>query len=75
MRYIKTCDDGSNKLNLDDKFTLTSEEPKNILRQLIQVNPYFRSTAKDIVQNPYFDDIRVPDVEVAAPYKIRLPFD
>lgn len=35
-----------------------SPELRSILKDLLQINPYFRKTASECLQNPIFDDIR-----------------
>ena len=31
-----------------------------LLRPMLQVNPYFRPTAKELLKSKYFDDVRIP---------------
>ena len=47
-----------------------------ILKGLLQVNPYFRTSAKTLVENPIFDQVRVSLSEKIYPEKkVRLSFD
>ena len=55
-----------------------AQEDKNLvelLKSMIEFNPYFRSTASECLKCPYFDAIRVPQLEQQAPSKIYLEID
>lgn len=38
-----------------------------LVRDMLEYNPFFRPTAKECLQNPIFDEIRVPALERDAP--------
>ena len=42
---------------------------------MLEINPYFRKSARELIKNPYFDEIRVKDNEEHAPVKIKLDID
>lgn len=42
---------------------------------MLEFNPFFRPTAKECLQSKIFDEIRVPDLEAAAPFKINIEVD
>jgi len=42
---------------------------------MLEINPYFRPTAKECLQNKMFDKIRVAGLEVSAPFKINIDVD
>lgn len=42
---------------------------------MLQFNPFMRPTAKECLQCPIFDQIRVPGLEQAAPFKINIEVD
>jgi hypothetical protein len=42
---------------------------------MLEFNPYYRPTAKQLLKNPIFDKIRDPMNEKAAPFKIKIKFD
>jgi serine/threonine protein kinase len=47
-----------------------------ILHSLIQINPFFRPTAKECLKNPIFDHIRNPKLEkTSVTNKIKLDID
>ena len=48
---------------------------KDILRNLLTVNPYFRWTASECLSHPVFDDIRENDHELTAKKKLKLAVD
>lgn len=48
---------------------------RNILKKLIVFNPKHRCTASECLKDPYFDDIRQPDLEMLSPFKILIKSD
>ena len=56
-------------LGLDD--LIISE----LLRPMLQVNPYFRPTAKELLKSKFFDDVRIPKYERSSPTKLSLEID
>lgn len=42
---------------------------------MLQINPYFRPSAKELLNNPYFDDVRIAELESATPPKLNLQID
>ena len=52
-----------------------SEGLKSILKNLLQLNPYFRWTSKECLSNSYFDDVRVAASEIPTKVKIQLVVD
>ena len=48
---------------------------KDILSNLLTVNPYFRWTASECLSHPIFEDIRVPAIELNSINKIFLQED
>ena len=50
-------------------------ELRAILKDLLQLNPYFRKTASECLQNPIFDDIRNPNQEKNPKGQLKLEVD
>ena len=46
-----------------------------ILESMTEFNPYFRPSAKDLLKNKIFDDIRLKSFEEEAPYRIMIDID
>ena len=42
---------------------------------MLELNPYLRSSTRELIKDPYFDDIRIPLMEKHAPKKIALEID
>lgn len=42
---------------------------------MTEFNPFMRATPSECLQSPYFDPIRVPQLELPAPSKIFLEVD
>ena len=42
---------------------------------LLEFNPYFRPTARDILKHPIFDHVRIKENELSAEYKIIIEID
>ena len=56
-------------------FPYTSPELLDILESMIQFNPFFRLTTKELLKKKIFDKIRQPLLEKPAPNKISVPID
>ena len=48
---------------------------KELLRNLLCFNPYFRWSINECLQAPIFDDLRSEDLEKSATDKIKLEVD
>ena len=46
-----------------------------MLENMTEFNPYFRPSAKELLKNKIFDDIRLESIESDAPYKILVDID
>lgn len=53
----------------------SSTELKDMLENLIQLNPYFRWTPSELLKLPFFNDLRIPELEKSAPHKLKLDVD
>ena len=56
-------------------FKDSSPELVDVMSQMLELNPYFRPTAKQLLRNPIFDPVRVSENELIAQYKIRIKID
>lgn len=63
------------KMSLKEKFPHSSNELINMLEQMLQFNPYYRPTAKELLKSKIFDKIRCEDLEKSAPFKILIDID
>ena len=43
-------------------FPKTRKDLVDIMESLLEFNPYFRPTAKELLKHPIFDEIRVKDI-------------
>lgn len=50
-------------------------ELKDILRSLLEFNPYFRKSTEEILASPYFDTVRNLDHESFKPSKLFFDID
>ena len=46
-----------------------------LLERQLEFNPYFRCSASESLQSPFFADIKVDQLEMSAPYKLKLDID
>jgi len=53
----------------------TSPDMKDILTSMLEFNPFFRSSAREILKHKIFDDIRIHENERQAPQKLKLEVD
>ena len=47
----------------------------SLLKQLLKLNPLERSTPKECLKNPMFDEFRNPELEQDAKWHVKLPLD
>jgi len=48
---------------------------KGLLCKMLEMNPYFRSSAREVLKSSLFDDIRIHANERQAPNKLKLAVD
>jgi mitogen-activated protein kinase 1/3 len=58
LDYIKTLTPNSCKIDFKKEFPFTTPEILDILKNMLEFNPHFRSTAGDLLRNKVFDKIR-----------------
>lgn len=56
-------------------FPHTNSEIIELIELMLQVNPFLRPTAKQLLKFKIFDKVRVKEVEVTSPHKIILKID
>ena len=56
-------------------FPDTRKDLIGILQQLLEFNPHFRPTAKEVLKHKIFDDVRDKQNEIAAEFKIAIGID
>ena len=58
-----------------DRLPHISLELLEIITCCLEFNPYFRSSAAEIIKDKWFDDIRLEDIEHRANAKLQLEVD
>ena len=48
---------------------------QNLCLKMLEFNPYFRWTAQECIESPYFDDVRTPLPEKKSKGKINLDLE
>ena len=56
-------------------FPHTNNEIIELIELMLQINPFLRPTAKQLLKFKIFDKVRVKEVEVTSPHKIILKID
>jgi len=56
------------KSSLKERFSLSNPDLLKVLEQMLEINPYFRPTASQLIESKVFDKIRVPRNEKLEPY-------
>lgn len=75
LDYFKTVNKSSNPKDLAQVFKKCSKESLRILRSMLELNPHHRVSSQDLMEDPYFDSVRVPEIEIGADCLINLPYD
>ena len=63
------------KQSIKERFSETSPQLIELLEQMLQFNHYFRPTARELLRNKIFDQIRISSNEEASPSKIIVDID
>ena len=50
-------------------------ELMSIMMQMLEINPYFRPTARQLLKNKIFDSVRIKENEVCANHQILINAD
>ena len=66
---------GASKIQFGKEFPFTTPAVLEILEDMLQFNPHYRSNPSDLLKNKVFDSIRNPDLENPAPFQIKLEID
>lgn len=64
-----------NPCNLVQKYPECSADSLRILASMLQFNPYNRPTVDQLIDDPYFDDVRQFSQAYEAPEKISFAFE
>lgn len=61
--------------DLSEKYPATACGGLDLLKRMLEFNPNKRPTAQEAIEDPYFDDIRLPEQERFETAVINLPVD
>lgn len=75
LDYINTLRPNTCKIEFKKEFPFTTPEILDILQSMLEFNPNFRGTAAELLKSKVFDKIRKPEMEVSAPFQIKLAID
>lgn len=77
VEYVKYLSSDKPKINFQRQFHKTNEELVGILTNMLEMNPYIRKKALDILKMDIFEDLKAqyPEYMVPPPYKIMLDID
>lgn len=48
---------------------------RDIIKPMLEINPYFRPTAKELLKHSYFDEVRIPEYEHSSKQRLALEID
>lgn len=75
INYLNRNQVDLDKIDFQREFPLTHPEIVRILASLLEFNPYFRMSAKELLRLKCFDPFRNPNMEKESPAKIELDID
>lgn len=76
--YVEKCiSEKSSKSDLNTKFNKSSPELLDLLKQMLEINPHFRPSAKQLLKHRVFDSVRQEkDLKnAAAPFRVKIKMD
>ena len=59
----------------DQVFSKSNPELVKLLKQMLEINPYFRPSAKQLLKNKLFDKIRRKADVLQAPFRVKINID
>ena len=74
VNYVRQMD-ARPREDLSKKYPATESQGIALLQRLLEFNPNKRPTAQEALEDPYFDDIRLPEQEKFETPQINLPVD
>ena len=69
---MKNCDKGE---SISESFSFANPELLKMLESMLEFNPYFRPTAKQLLKNKIFDSVRIKSNEESATHSIVVSAD
>jgi len=73
--YVNTLKSDASKIQFKKEFPFTTPAVLDILEDMLQFNPHYRSNPVDLLKSKVFDSIRRPELEQPAPFQIKLDID
>lgn len=75
LNYQKTVNNSKDKTDFQNLFQKSSPKLVELLKSMLEFNPYFRSSAAELLKNSIFDTIRVPKFEKPSSLQLDLNID
>ena len=69
---MKNCDKGE---SISESFSFANPELRKMLESMLEFNPYFRPTAKQLLKNKIFDSVRIKSNEESTTHSIVVSAD
>mmetsp|Transcript_43569 Transcript_43569/g.57697 ORF Transcript_43569/g.57697 Transcript_43569/m.57697 type:complete len:102 (-) Transcript_43569:387-692(-) len=61
--------------NLRERYPEGSDQLLNLLARMLQFNPFYRPSVDSLIEDPYFDEVRMFSKSYDAPEVISLDFE
>lgn len=71
----KLMDTMTQQSNISCKLHQSSPELVELLKQMLEINPYFRPSAKQLLKHKIFDNVRQENDKKSAPFKVKINID
>ena len=78
LKYVELLNDVAPKKEeapLCKLLNMKDSTLRDIPRPMVEVNPYFRPTARELLKHTYFDEVRISEYERFIPVKLSLEID
>ena len=78
LKYVENCKlKGTPSTHLRGKFSKSDPQMIDLLMQMLELNPYFRPSAKRLMKHKVFDSVRneLDQKDVYSPYRLKLRLD
>ena len=78
ITYVDNCiTEKSSKSDISSKFSKSSPELVDLLKQMLEINPHFRPSAKQLLKHKVFDSVRQEQDSkmAAAHFRVKIKMD
>lgn len=75
LNYIKEYPTNYKGIDFEQRFPYASKNAIDLMRKMVQFNPFFRLSVAECLEHPFFEKVRKPSQEEVATNPILIELD